>query len=288
MAITITTQKILDSPDHVVLKSIITGTNDEEVGVLYDPNLYIDSFKNVKVMKIRYELNGFSAYLSFDDSSMISLPSSYSETIDFKDIEGIFYNNPPQSGRISIRTNGLGAGDSGSIILILKKFGNHGFNVLDIDPDIWIDSSNRGSLVYDSNNIVSQYKDLSGNNNHFNQSGAGDKPTLVYNSLNNRDTVLFTRALTERMIEDTYGWPLVSTIFAVIRPSDITGALSFRILSSFDGSGGLTNGEWIIDIVNLICMLLRPVPLIHFVPLKGLVASYLCLCKGLNERSIRL
>lgn len=249
MAITVTTQKILDSTRNVILKFIITGTSDNEIGVLYDPNNYIDTYRNVKVMKIKYELQGFSAYLNFDDSNMISLASNNPTELNFEDMGGILYNNAPQSGRISIKTNGLGAGDIGTIILLLNKVSDHGFNVLDISPNIWSDSSNRGSLVYDSNGNVSQQKDLSGNGNHFNQATAGRQPNYMPNSLNNRDTILFTRNNKDCLIETTYGWPLLSTIFIVIRPNTLdAGTVPIRILSSYDGSGDLIDGEWAIDI----------------------------------------
>ena len=120
MAITITIQKILDSSRNVIIKAIITGTSDG-TAILYNTDDYIGDVRNVKITKIKYELQGFSAYLSFEDINMLSLSANNPTAIDFTDMGGMLHSNPPQTGNITITTNGLGVGDIGTIILFIKK-----------------------------------------------------------------------------------------------------------------------------------------------------------------------
>lgn len=249
MAITVTTQKILDSTRNVILKFIITGTSDAGSATLYDPNSYIDIDKNVKVMKIKYELQGFSAYLLFDDNKMISLASNNPSEINFEDMGGILYNNSPQTGKISIKTNGLAAGDIGTIILILKKVSSH---VLITSPDVWFDASNANFITLSGSDVV-QINDCRENTYTASQSVASRRPDYQIGVINNKNAIFFVKATKDWLLTN-YFWPLQFTLFFVYKPTTITGQ---GLANNFDGTGGAENGQFILDFANAVAQKYR-------------------------------
>lgn len=64
------------------------------------------------------------------------------------------------------------------------------FSPLSLSPTLWLDASNAGSIT-SSGGAVSQWSDLSGNNNHCTQSTAGAKPTTGATTQNGLNVIDF-------------------------------------------------------------------------------------------------
>lgn len=122
------------------------------------------------------------------------------------------------------------------------------FSPLTYGPDVWYDSNDLTTITRDASNNVSQWDDKSGNGNHATQGIGADQPSVVFNDLDNKNVINFDRTNSE-WLDTTYNWPLIFTIFIVVRPEDIT-TINTRPLSSYDGGGDLVSGEYALSIAN--------------------------------------
>lgn len=126
MANTITSQTLVDGSVLCTLNRHILGdgSGEETNTILVDASAFNTS--NLKVMKVQSSLTGFSVKLDFDATAnvpFLELPAGDSE-FDFTSFGGISNSaGTGKTGDILFSTVGLGSGDSGSIILHLKKKG---------------------------------------------------------------------------------------------------------------------------------------------------------------------
>ncbi len=127
MTITITKQTIENGERNVVVKAILIGTSGSDVTdtLLIDASDYGTDFTDLKIMKIQAHLNGFSVMLEWDASTNVdalSIPGDEWVNYNFF-AEGGLPNNAGsgKTGDIDIDTSGLGSGETGSIVLWLRK-----------------------------------------------------------------------------------------------------------------------------------------------------------------------
>ena len=131
MANTLNTQVILDGQYTTVIKITIEGdgSGEETKTIIFDASAYNPATTNNKLRGIKYLLNGFDADLFWDattDVLIIALDENLQEEIDFTDVDTRYSGIPNnggtgRTGDILISTNGLGATDTGYIILYINK-----------------------------------------------------------------------------------------------------------------------------------------------------------------------
>lgn len=126
MANTITKKVTLDGERNHILQIHIVGdgTGDESATQLVDISGLSGAPTKVRIDKVFWSLTGFSATLLWDaDTDVATLElSEGSDGIDFRDLGGIQdTGGANRTGDIMITTTGLGNGDSGTIILQLRK-----------------------------------------------------------------------------------------------------------------------------------------------------------------------
>jgi hypothetical protein len=123
----ITSRTILDGSRKTIVKINITGdgSGEESLTKIYDASAFTAADVNNALEAIEYCLNGFSASLFWDattDLSLISLAADHPGEEDFREIGSL--NNSSGTGKtgdILMTTVGLGAGDTGFIILHIKQ-----------------------------------------------------------------------------------------------------------------------------------------------------------------------
>lgn len=122
---TITIQKLIDGSRNTVIKATIGGDADLTNAVLFDASAYVGANTHNKLMKVEFASSGFSAKLLWDATvnvDLITLPDNHMETQCYKFFGGIINNaGTGKTGDILITTTGLASGDSGHIILYIKK-----------------------------------------------------------------------------------------------------------------------------------------------------------------------
>lgn len=96
------------------------------------------------------------------------------------------------------------------------------------NPSLWLDANDATSFTYSSSNVISSWKDLSGNNRNFTQSTVASQPTRQTNVINSKPVVRFDG------VNDALGttdWVASNrTYFWVFRtPSSIAGGGSGSI-----------------------------------------------------------
>lgn len=125
MANTIARQVLLNGTQLYVVKLTIIGDGSGEESAILVNNTTGDLGTNSKIMKIVSSVSGFHARLLFDATTDVfawELTDSACNIIDFEK-EGGLINNAGTgiTGDILLTTVGLGAGDSGSILLVIRK-----------------------------------------------------------------------------------------------------------------------------------------------------------------------
>lgn len=127
MTITITRQTIHDGERNLVVKAILIGGDGVDVTdtSLIDASTYSGAPTDLKIMKIKAHLNGFSVMLEWDATTNVdtlSIPGDEWVNYDFFDIGGLPNNaGAGKTGDILIDTTGMGAGEEGSIVLWMRK-----------------------------------------------------------------------------------------------------------------------------------------------------------------------
>ena len=126
MANAIVEQIIEDASRNLILKYTIVGdgSGEETNTVLVDASTFTPAYTNCKLMKVHYGFNGFAASLKWDgatDAELITLPEEHFETQCYEPFHGIPDNATTPTGDILITTVGLGSGDTGHLILYIKK-----------------------------------------------------------------------------------------------------------------------------------------------------------------------
>jgi len=222
MAITITTQVIMNGKKYVVLKVFITGAADD-TGIIYDASSYFDGNTNIRLMKIDYELRGFSAKLTWDGQSNTDLltltedegtqPGAY---LDFHDFGGITNKGVGEkTGDIKITTTNIGAADSGHLVLYIEEYTPlFYFTVPDIGPKLWFDGLDSGSVERNSSNIIENWVDKSGQYQHASQSTASQKPLYTTESTSGLPSLLFNSANSQELI-GSFASPFSNESFSV-------------------------------------------------------------------------
>lgn len=126
MANTIASQTIQDGSRNLVVKVTIIGdgSGEETNKIIVDASTFTPAFTNCKLMRIDYGFAGFAASLKWDgatDAELITLPADHTETQKYCFIEGIPNNATTPTGDILMTTVGLDAGDTGHLVLYIKK-----------------------------------------------------------------------------------------------------------------------------------------------------------------------
>lgn len=107
----------------IIVKAFINGTGDDST-TLIDASSYTNSPEDLKIMKITYCLNGFSAYLRWNADTpvnIISLATDHPSEMNFHDIGGLINNGGTGvNGDILITTTGLASPDNGFILIYMK------------------------------------------------------------------------------------------------------------------------------------------------------------------------
>ena len=120
---TIVRQTYINGVYDIVVKAFINGTGDD-VTTLIDASSYNTSPTNLRIMKIIYNFNGFSAFLAWNATTpvnIISLANDHPSEMDFNDMGGLVNNaGAGVNGDILITTNGLASPDNGFILIYLK------------------------------------------------------------------------------------------------------------------------------------------------------------------------
>lgn len=114
---------------HVFIKG--NGLGEETDFVILDPETSFDPALPAKptltIEKLWYDLNGFSVVLEGDylatDTPIWSMSAGSASYMDFGYFAGIKdrSNELDGKGKLKITTSGLGAGDTGSIIVHVRK-----------------------------------------------------------------------------------------------------------------------------------------------------------------------
>ena len=121
------------------------------------------------------------------------------------------------------------------------------FNPLSLNPSYWHDPKKESNLVKDGGNATSEHLDSSGNGKSATQGTPSQQPIWTPNAIGANSALVYDS--NDKMVMTGFNWPLEWHLFIVIKPTNVTG--QHRILSSYDGSGGLTSvGEYIFDISN--------------------------------------
>ena len=128
MANLIEKQTVMDGERNLVVKAHIEGdgSGEETATFLIDMSAYSNSPTSLKLLHLKAALTGFSAELYWDATSDIHLFNvpDFDVDQDFGDFGGIPNNaGTGVTGDVNITTTGLGAGDTGHIVLhFLKKY----------------------------------------------------------------------------------------------------------------------------------------------------------------------
>jgi len=116
---------VLNGSRNVIIKIQISGDADLTSSVLFDASAYLPEVTDNKIWTIDYVLNGFSATLYWDattDVQALAIPTDHPHKNDFSWFGGLVNNaGSGKTGDILITTKGLTAGDTGTIILEVKK-----------------------------------------------------------------------------------------------------------------------------------------------------------------------
>jgi hypothetical protein len=127
---TVTLQKLHDGIQKVVVKNTILGdaAGDIVAGgnqLLADVSTFTPAATKVKIMRVQAMLGGFAATLFWDatgDVQIMNIPADTDVDQDFSAIGGLYPTGAAgQTGDIQITTTGLTTGETGYIILHLKK-----------------------------------------------------------------------------------------------------------------------------------------------------------------------
>lgn len=127
MVNTVTTQKVIDGERNVVTKTTILGdgSGEETVTQLLDVSTFSGAPGTVKIIRIQAYLTGFSVSLLWDattDVTIIELPADDDINQDFKVFGGLINNSGTgKTGDIMFTTVGLGAADTGTIVIEMQK-----------------------------------------------------------------------------------------------------------------------------------------------------------------------
>ena len=123
--------KIVDGPRtaafHIFIKGDGLGDITNEVlvdGDSFDPSLPKDPL--LTITRIKYDLTGFSSIIEFDylgsDTPIWSMSDGQYADVDLCEISGLRDRSAQDGqGSIKLTTSGLGAGDTGSILLTVRK-----------------------------------------------------------------------------------------------------------------------------------------------------------------------
>ncbi len=126
MANTIARQVLFDGTrKHIERLTIIGDGSGEETATLFNA-VSGNCGLTTKLVKIQATLSGFSARLLWDASTPVffqQIPSDKDIEADYYEFGGIINNaGTGVTGDIKFTTQGLGNGDSGSIVLTIMKF----------------------------------------------------------------------------------------------------------------------------------------------------------------------
>lgn len=129
MAVTVTTQTLLDGTRNTIIKVTILGDGATELTkqIIFDSSAYANDTQNNKLMRIQYNFDGFSGTLYWDastDVQMMTLNGDHPADQDFFYNGGLINNaGSGKTGDILLSTHGLGSipAATGEIILYVKK-----------------------------------------------------------------------------------------------------------------------------------------------------------------------
>jgi hypothetical protein len=125
MANTITKTTIQDGKRNTIIKVDIIGdgSGDESNYLIFDASAYYNPTVNKKLNRVKYTLDGFSARLIWDatiDAPLLTLEKDkYSDFCFDGGLSNTYF--PGRTGDILLTTIGLGAGESGTIILHIQS-----------------------------------------------------------------------------------------------------------------------------------------------------------------------
>lgn len=129
----VTVTKILDGARNAVFHVSVLGDGLGDVTdeVLIDPTTSFDpafdSIPSMTIEKLWYDLSGFNARLEFDylasDTPVWSMSGGQAVQLDFGFFKGLRdrSNELDGSGKLTMTTSGLGAGDFGTLIVHVRK-----------------------------------------------------------------------------------------------------------------------------------------------------------------------
>ncbi len=122
---TITVNTVLNGIRDVFITAQIAGDADLTNAILFDASAYLPEDTDNKIWRCSFALNGFSATLFFDastDTQALALPSDHPHDFEFEWMGGLVNTSSTgKTGDILITTKGLTTGDTGTIILFMKK-----------------------------------------------------------------------------------------------------------------------------------------------------------------------
>ena len=124
MVNTVEVQTLVSGPRNLVLKVHIDGdgSGEETDTLIVDASAYGAS--EVKIMGVHGDFSGFTAELEWDATTNVhamNIPD-YDVDADFTKFGGLINNaGAGKTGDILITTTGLGLGDTGHLILEMKK-----------------------------------------------------------------------------------------------------------------------------------------------------------------------
>lgn len=129
MVNTITKQTIVDGERNLIVKAQISGdgSGEETNTVLVDISEFAGSPTEVKIVRVKANLVGFSAQLLWDADTNVKAADIIGDRevdSDFSRWGGTINDSGSgKTGDILITTLGLGSGDEGTIVLEMKKRG---------------------------------------------------------------------------------------------------------------------------------------------------------------------
>ena len=137
------------------------------------------------------------------------------------------------------------------------KSGSSLWDFSQVNPKQWVDASNASSFT-EASGVITQWRDISGNSNHFNEISGRSKPARIANELNGQAIVSFTSDLlktTGRILVNTF------TCFLVAKnrnfSTDIQGLAVSQFIAVNSGRGGFyiarttSYGQMYFDTSNL-------------------------------------
>lgn len=125
---TLTTQTILDGERNVVIKGTIVGTAVELTDALFvDVSALGGTPDNVKITRVQASLEAFGAELIWDATvnvSILDIPETEDFDQDYEKFGGLTNNaGAGKTGDILISTSGIAVGETGFVVLEMKKRG---------------------------------------------------------------------------------------------------------------------------------------------------------------------